>query len=182
MGAVNWLNVWRQTCNTPEGVANFNKQVLLTKNNYPQPLLYPFSSTPLEDPTTLRGCGLLKKAANGIPLSKGTDDGFDNFKHKDEKNNYVKKPGHVQSDNDWLLFIELSNPTAYRSGCLQQMGWVFDFRLFFNKYRVMYSNNTWGMITAPSKEFIKKLSNNPKSIISVDLVEKGLIIRNRSSK
>jgi hypothetical protein len=44
---------------------------------------------------------------NKSKLSDDTDDGFDGWKHKDEKGNHTTKPGYDKGLNDYSLFKDL---------------------------------------------------------------------------
>jgi len=95
--------------------------------------VYKFSSTVCEDPTGLRAFGLIKKLVNKSKLSDDTDDGFDGWKHKDEKGNHTIKLGYDRGLNDYSLFKELFHYESYKNGIIKQMGWIFNFRPFFKR-------------------------------------------------
>ena len=129
--------------------------------------VYKFSSTACEDPTTCRAFGLIRKLVEGKKLSTGTDDGFDGWKHKDEKGDCTTKPGYDSNENDYLLFTELWHSSEYRTGIIKQAGWIFDFRSFFKLYLVKTKYYGWKEQYAPNKTFIRKCATIPSRILKI---------------
>lgn len=129
--------------------------------------VYKFTDTSFENPENLGPFKLIEKLVNGEKLSTGKDDGFDGWKHKDENDSYVRKPGYNPGENDYVLFNEIFNYDAYKSGIIKRMGWVFDFRPFFKKYVVKRKYTGWDEQYAYNKTFIRKCSSNPSQILKI---------------
>jgi hypothetical protein len=65
------------------------------------------------------------------------------------------------------LFNELWHYEAYRNGIIKQMGWLFDFKEFFNRYLVNIKYYGWTEIYAPNKTFIRVNSVTPSHILEI---------------
>ena len=65
------------------------------------------------------------------------------------------------------LFDELSHPESYNNGIVRQMGYLFDFRDYFNSYIVEYKHYGLRRVYAPNKTHIRKLSCNKSWIIKI---------------
>ena len=120
--------------------------------------VYPFVSNPrplsnLEKSPIYR---IMEKLNNGGKLNDGKDDGFDGFKHKDEKGNYTTRVGYSRNENDYVSFSELWHPDAYKNGIYKLMGYVFDFRVHFKQYLVKWKHYGWQEHYAPNKTFIRE--------------------------
>jgi len=97
---------------------------------------------------------IMEKLNGGGKLNTGKDDGFDGFKHKDEKGNYCTRESYARAENDYVCFDELWHPDAYRNGIYKLMGYVFDFRAHFKTYLVKWKHYGWQEHFAPNKSFI----------------------------
>lgn len=133
--------------------------------------IYPFISDPGAIPVGTHVYKVLRKLENGGELTRGKDDGFDGFSHKDEHGTYVRREGYNFEENDYLLFSELNHPEAYKDGIYRLAGYIFDFRPFFKKYLVKWKHYGWQEHYAPNKSFIRDNATTPSHIEKIIILE-----------
>ncbi|MDR2559339.1 MAG: hypothetical protein LBC86_07345 [Oscillospiraceae bacterium] len=131
--------------------------------------VYPFVDSPRELSALANSpiYKIMAKLNAGGRLNTGTDDGFDGFKHKNEKGEYCTRKGYSRAENDYVCFNEIEHQDAYRHGIYKLMGWIFDFRPFFKKWLVKYEYSGWQEQYAPDRDFIFTNSSTPDEILKV---------------